>query len=177
MPGSNYIPGSVPNCGARDSGDFLDVLNPNHVEPKNALYGPAGAFVDNTNLVHFEGYDGPDIWCEHEGSGSTSDGMHGHFSYAFLCNAYFVKEFYNNVSTHLDDLPVWTLVIDYTPRRITGEYVLTNRPETAENWGNCPALGIFRAIPDGTNKCTFETELGYRGCLRVPGSLRYRIVD
>lgn len=186
-PGSDYVPASVPNRGVRDSGDFWDVLNPDYVKPKEAWYCPAGAFFADDPLVHYEGYDGSDIWWEFEGSGSTSSGKHGFFSYAFLCNAFFVKDFYENIPTHLDDPPDWVLVIDYTLRRTTGEYGLTNHPGTPDNYGNWPALGTFVAIPDGTNKCTLdgavmwapesETELGYPGCGGQPGTLGCHIIE
>ena len=36
--------GHTPNRGVRDSGDFLDVINPGYVDAKEVFYCPAGSF-------------------------------------------------------------------------------------------------------------------------------------
>ena len=186
-PGGGYLPpGHVPNRAVRDSGDFWDVLNPAYVEPKEVWYCPASSYSADTVL-----YNGSTFWelpTLYPGC-CVSDGANGYFGYAFLNNAYLVRNFYENIPTHLDDPSGWVLILDHTRYDVElDHYRLTNHPGTPEGWGTIPnATFPPDAKPDGTNKCTLdgsvtwvpeaETKLGYPGCGGVPGSLWCHIIE
>ena len=192
-PGSAYLPeGHVPNRAVRGSGDFLDVLNPAYVEPKEAWYCPAGAFFADTVWSSVTPWTLPTPYA----NCCIGDGDNVYTSYAFMVNAWAPvgsgplasNPVYQKIPRHLDDPPDWTLVLDYTLRCSTtvsgcnpglGEYRLTNHPGSPEGWGTA-SQAPFAVKPQGTNKCSMDGAVrwkpeaeavdGYPGCGATPGA-------
>ena len=197
-PGGSYVPrGHTPNRGVRDSGDFLDVINPGYVDAKEVFYCPAGAFfadspwgnhLTNTPWALASPYSG----CCFDTDGNATDGDNVYMSYGFLINVWVPVgdltnwPMFQKRPTHLDDPADWNLIVDYTVRGAessslswapAGEYVLTNHPGSPVGW---PLNQGTAVEPAGTNRATMDgavqwahigdTVDGYPACGGSPGN-------